>query len=398
MINIKNLTVLVTLSFYLIACQSNNSLDKSVTYTQPLHLFLDDKYIGFDLVKIESSEEIFSLSHEMKVMAHKISSERDTRKKANKLLRYFFSPENINLAYKSGANVIAREAFKNKEANCLSLTIMAYSIAKEAKLNVDFQSVSIPEYWVRNGKSNMLTGHINLSVLPERSPHQMVFFDKAVLEIDFDPFVNKKSFPKHKIQKHNVLAMFYNNKGANAMIEGDGLTAYAYFKKAISTDPIFSAAWGNLGILYRVYGFEQTAIEVYRYAIHLNPNNLTAMENLSILLHKYGQNDEAKKLERHILNKRVNNPYYYALLGDEEFHTGQYIKAINHFRKAITLNSNIHEFYFGIAKAYYMLDDDEKAEYYLRKAMKKNRSTQAEQQYIAKLNALKQIELGNSLY
>ncbi|MFT5636886.1 MAG: tetratricopeptide (TPR) repeat protein, partial [Cognaticolwellia sp.] len=286
------------------------------------------------------------------------------------------------------ANVIAAQAFKNQAANCLSLTIMAYAIAQEAKLNVAFQRVDVPEYWVRNGRVNMLTGHINLTVLDESVPDKRVLFPRSSIEIDFDPFVNKISFEKHKINKNTVLAMFYNNKAATAMVNGDYVTAYAYLKKATKVDPLFSSAWGNLGILYRFNGYQQSAIDTYRYAITLNYNNLTTMANLSMLLHASGSYEEAKRLDSYVMGKRASNPYYYALLGDENFYQGAYKEALNHYKKAIKLNKNIHEFYFGLAKVYYMLDEVGKAKIYIKKAMAKNHIVQLDKQYVVKLTIL----------
>jgi len=389
--NLINLLFSAVIIIFLTACQSNNRLQNYYSNGTEASIYLDDKFKGYNNTVIETEAEIFALSEEMKTMAKAIVTERDTHTKAKKLLRYFFSPENINLAYEAGANVIAAQAFKNKAANCLSLTIMAYAIAKEAKLNVAFQRIDVPEYWVRNGRVNMLTGHINLTVLPPLSPNKMVFLKRTDIEIDFDPFVNKKSFPKRRIFKNTVLAMFYNNKGATAMVEGDYLTAYAYLKKSTKVDPLFSSAWGNLAVLYRFNGYEQSAIKTYRNAINLNRNNLTAMANLSMLLHINGVYEEAKRLDIHIMRKRANNPYYYALLGDEKLYQGAYSAAINHYKKAIKLNENIHEFYFGLAKVYYMLDEIEKAESYIKKAMAKNRVAQLDKQYLAKLNILQQI-------
>ncbi|MBA6296121.1 tetratricopeptide repeat protein [Colwellia sp. MB02u-9] len=376
----------------LTGCQSGNTLQNYYLGDIQASEFLDDKFIGYKDILIETDTEIFALSAEMKTMAKSISLERDARKKATKLLQHFFSPEDINLAYESGANVIATQAFKNQAANCLSLTIMAYAIAQEAKLSVAFQRVDVPEYWVRNGRVNMLTGHINLTVLDEKSSDKRVLFQRTSIEIDFDPFVNKQPFEKHKINKNTVLAMFYNNKAATAMVNGDYVTAYAYLKKATKVDPLFSSAWGNLGILYRFNGYQQSAIDTYRYAISLNHNNLTTMANLSMLLHANGSYEEAKHLDSYIMRKRASNPYYYALLGDEKFYQGAYKEAMNHYKKAIKLNKNIHEFYFGLAKVYYMLDEVGKAKSYIKKAMAKNHLAQLDKQYLVKLTILNQKE------
>lgn len=382
---------LISAALLLMACQSTNSLKSYQVKSPARSFYLDKKFKGYQNIAIETETEIFALSEDMQQMVKSISTERDTREKTDQLLKQFFSPEKINLAYQSGANVIASEAFENKTANCLSLTIMAFAIAKAAKLDVAFQSVDIPEYWVRNGNVNMLTGHINLAVFEEPLPQKLVFWQRNKIEIDFDPFVLKKSFPKHKINKNTVLAMFYNNKGANAMINGDYLTAYAYFRSATDSDPLFSPAWGNLGILYRFKGLPQSAINTYRHAITLNHNNLTAMSNLSLLLHLNDEHDEARQLDSQIMRKRANNPYYYALLADERFYQGDYNDAIKHYKKAIKLDDNIHEFYFGLAKTYYMLDEIAKAESYIKKAMRYNRIAQVDQQYLVKLNLLKQV-------
>ncbi|MBA6327701.1 tetratricopeptide repeat protein [Colwellia sp. MB02u-6] len=374
----------------LTGCQSGNRLQNYYLGDNQASEFLDDKFIGYKNILIETETEIFALSTEMKVMAKSMSLERDARKKATKLLQHLFSPKDSNLSYESGANVTAAQAFKNQAANCLSLTIMAYAIAQEAKLNVAFQRVEVPEYWVRNGRVNMLTGHINLTVLDETFPDKRVLFQRTGIEIDFDPFVNKMPFEKNKINKNTVLAMFYNNKAATAMVNGDYVTAYAYLKKATKVDPLFSSAWGNLGILYRFNGYQQSAIDTYRYAISLNHNNLTTMDNLSMLLHENGSYEEAKYLDNYTMRKRANNPYYYALLGDEKFYQGAYKEAINHYKKAIKLNKNIHEFYFGLAKVYYMLDEVGKAKSYIKKAMEKNHIAQLDKQYLVKLTILNQ--------
>lgn len=374
----------------LTACQSTPNYQQAANKSSS-SLYLDEKFENFESIYIESEKEIFALDDEMKAMVkEKLLSERDDKRKATKLLKHFFNSEQMSLAYKAGANVIASQAYQNREANCLSLTIMAYALAKAANLNVAFQSVKIPEYWVRNGRVNMLTGHVNLKVLEQRAPNKMVILDRSVAEIDFDPFVVKKSFAKKVIDKKTVIGMFYNNKGANAMIDGDYKTAYAYLKAATEIAPDFSAAWGNLGILYRFKGYEQQAIDTYQYAINRSINNLTAMSNLSMLLHIKGEYEQAKKLDTFIMRKRANNPYYYALLGDEKFYIGAYSQAIHHYRKAIKLNENIHEFYFGLAKVYYMLDDVEKAQSYMKKAIAKSRIKRFDEQYIAKLDMLKQ--------
>ena len=98
----------------LTGCQSGNRLQNYYLGDIQASEFLDDKFIGYKNILIETETEIFALSTEMKVMAKSMSLERDARQKATKLLQHFFSPEDINLAYESGANVMLPKHLKTK--------------------------------------------------------------------------------------------------------------------------------------------------------------------------------------------------------------------------------------------------------------------------------------------
>lgn len=378
--------------FLLCACQYTPPF--VFTPAKPINnIYLDSVFVGLLDEKVETEQDVFSLDDEMKKMVRaKLLREGNIRKRASRLLEHIFEAENVNLQYQGGANLTARQAYHSAQANCMSLTIMAYALAKYANLNVGFQSVQIPEYWQRNGNYNMLTGHVNLVIKKRDEANKVVLMSNDVLEIDFDPYVNKKSFPKKVINKSTILAMFYNNKGAQALASKDFVTAYRYFKSATLTADDFSSAWGNLGVLYKKLGYDEHAAFAYHKAISLNANNNTAMNNLAILLRSNGELDLAEEIELAILRKRINNPYYYALLGDEALRRGDIDHAMSHYRKAINLDGTVDEFYLGLAKVYYANNNFGAAKSALKKAMSLNKVKQIDNQYLAKLNFLKRAQ------
>jgi len=186
--------------------------------------------------------------------------------------------------------------------------------------------------------------------------------------------------------------MFYNNKGAEELVNENYLVAYQYLKKATQTDSEFASAWGNLGILYKQSGYFDMAENAYRKAISLQRNNLTSLGNLALLLNKQGRFDEAKPIEAFINKLRIKNPYYHALLGDEAFFNESYKLALQHYKKAITLDDEQHEFYFGLAKAYYKQDKLILAQRSMKKAVSLTSAKDTQRQYIAKLNFLRHQE------
>jgi len=374
------------------ACQNTNNINHKELIVDE-SIYLDEYFPNYQDVKIETQNEIFAIDDRMRLMVkEKLMTERNVKKRSMRLLKHIFDQNNIALEYSSTANISAIDAYNSQRANCLSLTIMAYALAKEANLDIEFQDVKVPEYWVRNGSYNMLTGHVNLVITKPKSPHAHIYLGSKILTIDFDPFATKKSFPKVKISQPYVLAMFYSNKGAEALVNKDLTKAYAYFKSATLMEPKFSSAWANLGILYKRIGHFESAKQSYRHAIKVNPENYTAMSNLALLLDDQNDRKELINIRQTLKNQRETNPYYYALLADEAFYEANYKQALSYYRKAIRLNNREHEFYFGLTKVYYALNENEKAQSAIARAISYNRIDSIDLRYIAKLDFLKQQE------
>ena len=357
-------------------------------------LLLDQQFPNFSSVAIESEQQIFYLSPVMDYMvADKLLTVTNKTKRARKLIHQIFKTRDLGLVYLSTANLVASEAYNQNTANCLSLTIMAYALAKKAHLNINFQEVDIPEYWERNGEYNMLTGHVNLILPIERKPGMLIVYGNKSLQIDFDPYIAKKTFKSHIIDKNKVIAMYYNNKAAQAIVDKNYTVAYAYLNAAVHKSPNYSNLWGNLGLLYRLTFNAEFAEKTYSYALALDKNNLTTLSNYAVLLKMIGNVEQAKKINTGLEQKRRNNPYYQALLADEAAYRGDFPLAIKYYKKAIKLDKRIHEFYFGIAKIYYKLEQFSQAKRAIKKAIAVNRLADVEKNYIAKLNFLKANEV-----
>ncbi len=389
----KSRYYLILLSIPLLfACQNNQSYPISQTVSQT-NLYLDHKFPTTDAIPIETEHEVFTIDDEMRAMVkEKLVNNLTARQKARILLEHLFNDGSISLSYEGNANVTAIEAYHSKSANCMSLTIMAYALANEAGMNVSFQQVDVPEYWVRNGKYSFLTGHVNLLVKENERVNRRVVWGETETQIDFDPFVAKRYFPSHLIEKKTLLAMFYNNKGAEALVRNDFITAYQYIKAATNADPLFASAWGNLGVLYKLSNDFDMAEKAYRHAVSLKPNNLTSLGNLALLLTKQGRINEAKPIDEYIHQLRIKNPYYHALLANEAYFNKSYQQSVQHYKKAILLDNEQHEFYLGLAKAFYLQGKLRSAKKAMTKAVMLAKGKDTHRQYIAKLNFLIEYE------
>ncbi len=373
----------------LAACQSYSS-EQANKVIPPTNIYLNSAFKSDNYIHIEIEEEIFQIDDAMRSMVkQKLTHDLTARQKALTLLEHLFTKENVALKYVGSANLTAREAYHSQIANCMSLTIMAYALAKEAGMNIYFQDVAVPEYWTRNGQYSLLTGHVNLLVKENTAVNKQLVWGAKNTQIDFDPFISKKKFPAKIIDKNRLLAMFYSNKGVDALVDNNFPVAYQYFKKATLVDSHLASAWGNLGILYKLAGHYELAEQTYRYSINLKGNNLTTLGNLALLLRSQGRNDEASLIELNIHKRRIRNPYYHALLGNEALFSHNYEDALKHYKKAISLDDEQHEFYFALAKIYFHQNEVNLAQRALRKAIVFTNAKDRQRQYIAKLNFLR---------
>lgn len=355
-------------------------------------LYQDELFIGFSQQEIETEKEIFSLSPEIKTLIRQeVNSTKNFHTTVHDLIDVIFSKEQIGLAYLNSASLTASETYLNKQANCLSLTILSYAIAQELNISAKFQLIKVPEYWINDSGYNLLAGHVNV-ILSDKVKKGLngSIIKPDTVTIDFDPYTRKKSFPTSNLNKKEVIAYFYTNKAAQAIINNNHSLAYAYLKKATTLAPKYSSAWGNLGILYKFIGQYDLAIASYEQAISLKHNNLTVINNLSFALDKVGRTDEANLIRKKLHSVRINNPYYHALLGNKAYSKLAYEKAEAHFKQAILLDSSQHEFHFGLAKSFSAQAKIKLAYKTLEKAIKVSPFYDVDQRYLAKLNFLNQ--------
>ncbi|WP_339723468.1 tetratricopeptide repeat protein [uncultured Paraglaciecola sp.] len=383
---IQNVFISFIFLVFFTACQS------TVVHVPPSdNLLYDQGYSGFPQINIEPEQQVFYLDDTAKAfVVSTIEPYKNKLDQMEALVRAIFDRSKLNLLYQGDANTTANDTFHAQAANCLSMSIMTYALASEAGFDVDFQEIMIPEYWTRRAGFSLLNGHINLKMLAPTDPNVFVL-NRRSYQVDFDPQSSRRGLPKRIVSKKDILSMFYNNKGADAVLRKDYVSAYAYFREALVIQPNFHSAWINLGILYRLSGYFSQAESAYHHALVLNSDSLTAMENLAYLYRVTDRNAEAEEILAKVEGQRNNNPYYHVDLGEQEMEQEHWDQALAHFRKALALDRGKHEVYFGLARAYFEIGELQQSERYLRQAKNKASNKQDEQRYQAKLDFLSSL-------
>jgi hypothetical protein len=174
--------ICITLSI-IAGCTSNAPIQRVETAS----LLNDNAFADYTNYHIETEEEVFFLDKEAINFVRKtVNPIDDPIDRMESLVRSIFDRSKFNLLYMGSANTTAMETFKNRAANCLSMSIMTYSLAKHAGFSVRFQDIQIPEYWTRREGYSLLNGHVNLQLVP-RSSSSVIHLLTNGYEVDFEP-------------------------------------------------------------------------------------------------------------------------------------------------------------------------------------------------------------------
>ncbi|MEC8227958.1 MAG: hypothetical protein VX066_04520, partial [Pseudomonadota bacterium] len=118
------------------------------------------------MISVESPEDIMHVSDEAHAFIQSVKAEwsNDPRDRLDNFIEAIFQHGQQGIDYFTDANYSVSDTFFLRRANCLSLTLMAYALAKEAGFSASLNMVEIPEYWSRKQGYSILNGHINVTI------------------------------------------------------------------------------------------------------------------------------------------------------------------------------------------------------------------------------------------
>ena len=391
--NVKFLLFVLFFTFGISGCDSTRIrvLENSSATPYPKW---HDKHFQLTNITVPDQVSIFWLDDEAVQFAKKtLNNTKSINTQIRALSHAILNRTGLNLLYAADANTNANTTFLNRSANCLSLTIMTYALAEKAGFSAQFQQVHIPEYWTERDGQSFINSHVNVRIQPGALMRKQMLFPHMTV-VDFDPIANRASLATNTITKERIIAMFYNNQGADALLRYDHNQAYALFKAAIEADAQFPDVWINLGLLYKREELYTAAESSYKVAIALNDKK-TAWENLAYLYRKVGKEALSEQIFERLDRQRLDNPYYHYMLAQRAMNEGELEDSIIKFKRAIALDDQPHQFYAGLAEAYAQQNQFDKSRHYLSLAKRKATFDDEVQRYEFKLSVLANVQAGH---
>jgi tetratricopeptide (TPR) repeat protein len=323
----------------------------------PAHLLWQDQAFGYDAALVSvGKRDLFQLDAALLSKLHDPGIQNSSAQyRLNHLVSLLFEPETKDFSYSKSHSTIAAETWRRKSGDCLSLTVLSYSLAKALDMPVQMQEVRVPVVFDRRGSVEFLNRHVNL-LISGRSDGGLYVKDGLMQSgdviIDFEPQVASRK-EGIALSDDGILARFYNNVAAEYLAQGDLTLAYAHFKAAVLADPGYSPSYSNLAQLYTRKGLLRSAEQLLLYAIALNDDADIALRSLHQLLVSQGRESEALKYKEILQARQYKDPYYWLGVGLHHLQEGNYQKAVNALERAQDLTRGFQEVHRYLAIAYW---------------------------------------------
>ena len=332
--------------------------------------------------------EIFALSDAMKRFLREQPSLSMGSSGARQSLIDAVTQGQLKLEYDSARTRTAAEAFAARSGNCLSLVIMTAAFAKELGLEVSYNQAAVPDMWSRNGNIYFLNGHVNVT-LGKRAIDARTLYDTAeTITIDFIPGRELRGLRIRSLEEQTIVAMFMNNRAAEALVRGRIDDAYWWAREAMRADPSFMPAYNTLGVLYVRRGELAAAERAFRRVLAYEAENTRAWANLALVLAREGRDEEAAAADRQLASLEGAEPFYYFHRGLAAMEAGDFRGARALFAREVAREPEYHEFHFWLGLAEYRLGNIARARRELEAALENSTTAHEHDLYAAKLQRL----------
>ena len=359
------------------------------TLTRAPDGILHDELFAAPSTPVDATQ-VFALSDAMKRYVRNELAAQEY-KGARQVLIDAVTHGQLKLEYDSVTTRNAAQAFDAKAGNCLSLVIMTAAFAKAMNIDVQYNSALFGDQWSRDSNVYFLNGHVNVT-LGRRPQDPKVLYDQAEqMTIDFLPGSDIRGFRSTPVGEETILAMYMNNRAAEALVRGKLDDAYWFARQGIRQNPEYWAVYNTLGVVYLRHGNPELAEPVFRRVLQSDPANTRALANLALTLGRLGRHDDAAAVDRQLARLEGDAPFHNFNAGLAAMEAGDFRTARGLFRKEVHRAPDYHEFHFWLGLSELRLGNIDEAKSEFALALEASTTPRDHDLYASKLARLSTI-------
>ena len=291
--------------------------------------------------------------------------------RVTRMVEFMLEDDGLGLEYVADATNTVAESYRTRQVNCLSFTLMAVALARQAGLEAQGQEINRVMAWSMVGDVVMQALHAN-AVVTVKDRNLMVKEGRDyVLDIASNGLFRQDFIVhRYKVDDETLLASFYSNRAMELLAKGHLNEARAWLDVAMELTPSDAKLWNNAGVISQRMGDADQAESLFLRAAKQSPRLMSVLYNLVALYHDKGDATRATYWRRRADHLLRRDPYYQYSIGERSAESGDYEEAARYFRRAISLDSDQQLFHFSLAQAYFRLNQFDRAEAELKAAYK----------------------------
>jgi Tfp pilus assembly protein PilF len=293
--------------------------------------------------------------------------------RTEQIVSFIFS--DLDLEYVLTPTKDANETYVTRSGNCLSFVNLFVGIARHQRLNPFYVEVEDYQRWNYSEGVVISRGHIVAGIN----------VDGELSTFDFLPYRPKGYRDFDPIDDLTAMSHFYNNLGAEALLDQDIEAAKENLQIAYALAPDFEKAINNLSVVYLRSGETQEALDLLERGLELHPASVPLLSNQARALQELGQLDRATEIFDQIEAVNQSNPYFYIYRGELALSQGDTQTALTYMRRALRTDSEVPEVHLGLVKVFLAVGDMQRARHHLQRALRLDATNAEARKYAAML-------------
>jgi tetratricopeptide (TPR) repeat protein len=250
----------------------------------------------------------------------------------------------LGFDYDDTRTLSAEDAFSTRSGNCIGFANMMVALARASGLDASYQEILRRPEWTSRADTVLLVKHVNVVLTGPRKRY-VIDLSGEKIRADAD---------RRIISDEEARALYFNNLGAEALLDNELPLAHAYLVKAIDSAPDMADPWINLGVVYGRNEQMEAAKLSFQTALQINSRAYAAMANLYEVYMEMEDFNAAQILAPKVERYRKNNPYYLMQLSIEALEESRFEESISLLERAIKMKDDDHLLYFKLAKSLYL--------------------------------------------
>jgi len=306
-----------------------------------------------------SPEQVMAIPPALRAQLQQVvGNDGPGRQRLQRLVEFLFDPSGLGMTYATDATLTVAQAYRARQANCLTFTLLTVALAREAGLDAHAQEIDDVVVWRVEDNVVYRFNHVNAQVAVGRM--------RYTIDVARDEVMTRHQ--PEAISDQRLLALYYNNRAAELLAGSHPATAAPYMAMTLQLAPHYASGWANAGVLRLREDDPRGAERNYLKALALDSTHAGALFNLVTLYRNTGDEAGRIRFQRKLEKLQREDPYYQFLLAVDDEKRGDYAGAVQHYRRAIRRYHGDSRFYLGLARAYRQLGEERHAQRALHRA------------------------------